>query len=79
MSNNKDKLGFKGYAIIGGVIALFIFCWNIAYDIIGYPHDAEYVFVFILTLFLFAVAVTILTAIVRACVGDKTNPSDNQP
>lgn len=77
MSNNKDKLGFKGFAIIGGVIVLFIACWNIAYDIVGYPHDAEYVLVFILTLFLFAVAVAILTAIGRAFTGDKTKPSDN--
>jgi multisubunit Na+/H+ antiporter MnhB subunit len=78
MSNNEEKLGFKGVAILGGIIALFIFCWNIAYDIIGYPHGSEYVFVFLLTLVLFAVAVGIIAAIGSAFTGDKTKPSDNE-
>lgn len=76
--SSEEKLGFKGVAILGGIIALFIFCWNIAYDIIGYPHGSEYVFVFLLTLVLFAVAVGIITAIGRAFTGDKTKPSDNE-
>ena len=78
MSSNEEELGFKGVAILGGTIALFIFCWNIAYDIIDTPHGGEYVFVFLLTLVLYAVAVTIITAIGRAFTGDKTKPSDNE-
>jgi phosphatidylserine synthase len=78
MSNENEKIGFKGVAIIAGMIALFIFCWNVAYDLTGRPNSAgEFVLCFIVTLIILAVVVTILTHIGKAFRGEKAEIPDS--
>jgi hypothetical protein len=66
----KTRSKFGGVVVIGFTIFLFCFCWNIAYDIIGYPRGGEYVWCFILTLIIFSIVVAVITAIKKAFKGD---------
>lgn len=66
MSNNENKFGLKGVIVVVVSLALFIFSWNIAYDIIGYPSGAKLGLCLILTLVIFAILVSILTLITKS-------------
>lgn len=70
--------GFKTIFILFIMICVLIFCWNISYDIIGYPHGAEFILCGLLTIVLFAVFVTIGTFIIRAFNGDKSDSSESK-
>lgn len=72
VENDSDKMmtTIKSIGVLAFMVCLFIFSWNIAFEIIGFPHGAEYVLCFILTMIIFSVIVTLLTFIVRAMKGD---------